>query len=50
MGDNSRLFMNIMEWLSEDFITAPSAILPLAIVSTAVFAVGVVFYLFKKLR
>jgi hypothetical protein len=50
MGDNSRLFMNIIEWLSENFIIAPSAILPLAIVSTAVFAVGVVFYLFKKLR
>jgi hypothetical protein len=50
MGDNSRLFMNIMDWLSEDFITAPSAIIPLAILSTVVLAIGVVFYLFKKLR
>jgi hypothetical protein len=50
MGDNSRLFMNIMDWLSEDFITPPSAIIPLAILSTIVLAVGVVFYLFKKLR
>lgn len=50
MGDNSRLFMNIIEWLSEDFITAPSAIIPLVIVSSVVLVVGVVFYLFKKLR
>ncbi|MFW9768265.1 MAG: hypothetical protein ACFFF9_07525 [Candidatus Thorarchaeota archaeon] len=50
MGDNSRLFMNIMDWLSEDFIAPPSAIIPLAIISTVVLSVGVVFYLFKKLR
>ena len=50
MGDNSRLFMNIMDWLSENFLTPPSAIIPLAILSTIVLAVGVVFYLFKKLR
>ncbi|MHA1949586.1 MAG: Gldg family protein [Candidatus Thorarchaeota archaeon] len=50
MGDNARLFMNIMEWLSEDFISAPSAITPLVIISSVVLVVGVVFYLFKKLR
>jgi hypothetical protein len=50
MGDNSRLFMNIMDWLSEDFITAPSAITPLVMISSVILAVGVVFYLFKKMR
>jgi len=50
MGDNSRLFMNIMDWLSDNFIIAPSAIIPLAILSTTILGVGVVFYLFKKLR
>ncbi len=50
MGDNSRLFMNILNWLSEEFITAPSAIIPLAIISSVVLVIGVVFYLFKKLR
>ena len=50
MGDNARLFMNIMEWLSEDFITAPSAVIPLVILSSIVLAIGVVFYLFKKIR
>ncbi len=50
MGDNSRLFMNIMEWLSENFIAAPSAITSLVIISSVVLVVGVVFYLFKKMR
>ncbi|MGY5863229.1 MAG: hypothetical protein RTV41_01350 [Candidatus Thorarchaeota archaeon] len=50
MGDNSRLFMNIIDWLSENFITAPSAIIPLVIISSAVLVMGVVFYLFKKMR
>jgi len=49
-GDNSRLFMNILNWLSLDFIEAPSAIVPMAIISTVVMVVGVVFYIFKKLR
>jgi hypothetical protein len=50
MGDNARLFMNIIDWLSEDFIIAPSAILPLVIISSVVLAIGVIFYLFKKIR
>jgi hypothetical protein len=50
MGDNARLFMNIMDWLSEDLVIAPSAILPLLIISSAILAIGVVFYLFKKIR
>ncbi|MGD9396905.1 MAG: hypothetical protein PVJ05_10795 [Candidatus Thorarchaeota archaeon] len=49
-GDNARLFMNILNWLSMDFIEAPSAIVPMLIISSVVMVVGVVFYLFKKLR
>lgn len=50
MGDNARLFMNVINWLSEDFVAAPSAITPLVIISSAVLVIGVVFYLFKKIR
>jgi predicted membrane channel-forming protein YqfA (hemolysin III family) len=50
MGDNARLFMNIIDWLSEDFVIAPSAILPLVIISSVVLVIGVVFYLIKKIR
>ncbi|MFW9793759.1 MAG: hypothetical protein ACFFEE_05635 [Candidatus Thorarchaeota archaeon] len=50
MGDNARLFMNIIDWLSEDFILAPSAILQLAVISSVVLVIGTIFYLFKKLR
>ncbi len=50
MGDNARLFMNIIDWLTEDFAAAPSAVIPLAIISSVVLAIGVVFYLFKKVR
>ncbi|MFX1481822.1 MAG: hypothetical protein ACFFCP_01385 [Promethearchaeota archaeon] len=50
MGDNSRLFMNIIDWLSEDFATAPSAIIPLTILSSVVLVIGVAFYVFKKMR
>lgn len=50
MGDNARLFMNIMDWLSEDFVTAPSAFIPLVVISSILLVIGVVFYLFKKIR
>jgi hypothetical protein len=50
MGDNARLFMNVMNWLSQDFVEAPSAIVPLLIISSAVMVVGVAFYLLKKIR
>lgn len=50
MGDNARLFMNIIDWLSEEFFTPPSAIIPLTIISTVVLVLGVVFYMFKKMR
>jgi len=50
IGDNARLFMNIMGWLSKDFVETPSAIVPMLIISSAVMIVGVAFYLLKKLR
>lgn len=50
MGDNARFFINIMNWLSQDFVEAPSAIVPMLIISSAVMIVGVAFYLLKKIR
>ncbi len=50
MGDNARLFMNIMGWLSQDFIEAPSAIVPMLIISSVILAVGVAIYILKKIR
>ena len=49
-ADNSRLFMNMLDWLSDEFVTAPDAITPVLIISTGFLALGVVFYVFKKLR
>jgi len=49
-GDNARLFMNILDWLSADFVTAPSAIGSMLIISSIIFVIGVAFYLLKKLR
>ena len=49
-ADNAKLFMNILDWLSTEFVTAPSAILPMLIISSVVLIVGVAFYLLKKLR
>jgi len=50
MGDNARLFMNIIGWLTENFVTAPSAIVPMLAISSAFLVVGVAFYLVKKFR
>ena len=50
MGDNSRLFMNIISWLTDGFFEAPSAVVPMLIISTVILVVGVVFYIFKKVR
>ncbi|MGY5879529.1 MAG: hypothetical protein RTV31_04720 [Candidatus Thorarchaeota archaeon] len=50
LADNARLFMNILDWLSEDFVTAPSAIGQMLIISTVILVIGVAFYLLKKLR
>ena len=50
MSDNARFFMNIINWLSQEFIEAPSAIVPVVLLSSAVLIVGVVFYIYKKIR
>jgi hypothetical protein len=50
VGDNARLFMNIIGWLSEDFEEIPSAIVPMLIISSVIMVVGVAFYLLKKIR
>ena len=50
MSDNARFFMNIMNWLSQDFIEAPSAIVPMIMISSVVMIVGVAFYILKKIR
>ena len=49
-ADNSRLFMNILDWLSADFVTAPSAIGSMLMISAVILVIGVAFYLLKKLR
>ena len=50
MGDNARLFMNIVGWLSQDLVEAPSAIVPMLIISSVVMVVGLAFYILKKIR
>ncbi|MHA2142038.1 MAG: hypothetical protein ACXADC_03080 [Candidatus Thorarchaeota archaeon] len=49
-ADNSRLFMNMLDWLSEDFVDAPEAITPMFIISSTILVVGVVFYILRKIR
>ena len=49
-ADNSRLFMNMLDWLSEEFVEAPSAIIPMLIISSVILVVGVSFYILKKTR
>jgi hypothetical protein len=49
-GDNSRLFMNILSWLSEGFAEVPSAIAPMLIISSAVLVIGLAYYIMKKIR
>ncbi len=50
VADNAKLFMNILDWLSADFVTAPSAIDSMLIISAVILLIGVAFYLLKKLR
>jgi len=47
-ADNARLFMNMVSWLTSGRATPDSAILPMLIVSSALFFVGIVIYVFKK--
>jgi hypothetical protein len=49
-ADNSRLFMNMLDWLSEEFVEAPEAVTPMLLISGVVLAVGVAFYIMKKIR
>ncbi|TFF94027.1 hypothetical protein EU546_05475 [Candidatus Thorarchaeota archaeon] len=49
-ADNSRFFMNMLDWLSEGFVSPPGAIEPLVIISTGIFLIGVAYYIFKKVR
>jgi hypothetical protein len=49
-GDNARLFMNIMSWLSEEFVESPDAILPMAIISSVILTLGLAVYIVKKMR
>ncbi|MBD3405781.1 MAG: hypothetical protein GF411_06585 [Candidatus Lokiarchaeota archaeon] len=48
MYDNTRLFLNMIDWLSEEFIDPPSAITNMLIISSVIFLVGVAYYLLKK--
>ena len=50
MSDNARFFMNILNWLSQEFVEAPSAIIPLVMVSSVIMVVGLSFYILKKIR
>jgi hypothetical protein len=49
-ADNSRLFMNMLSWLSEEFIESPSAIIPMLIISSAILSLGIALYIRKKIR
>ncbi|UCE09991.1 MAG: hypothetical protein JSW61_13615 [Candidatus Thorarchaeota archaeon] len=49
-ADNSRLFMNMLNWLSEGSTEPPGAIVPMAIISSAILVVGVAFYIFKRIK
>jgi hypothetical protein len=50
VGDNARLFVNIIGWLTEDIVAIPSAVVPMLIISSAIMIVGVAYYLLKKIR
>jgi hypothetical protein len=49
-GDNARFFINIVNWLSHDFVEAPSAIVPMLMISSVILVVGLAFYILKKIR
>ncbi len=49
-ADNSRLFMNMLDWLSEGFVEPPGAIDSMLTISLTILAVGAVYYTFRKLR
>jgi hypothetical protein len=49
-ADNSRFFMNMLSWLSNEFDEPPSAIVPMLILSSAILALGIALYILKKFR
>jgi hypothetical protein len=49
-ADNSRLLMNMLDWLTEGFVEPPGAIYPMLMISLTILVVGAVYYVFKKLR
>ncbi|MHA2378604.1 MAG: hypothetical protein ACXADO_02675 [Candidatus Thorarchaeota archaeon] len=49
-ADNARLFMNILDWLTEGFVEPPGAVSPMLMISLTILTVGVVYYVFKKMR
>ncbi len=49
-ADNSRLFMNMLSWLTEGFVESPDATIPIAIISSVILVLGIAIYLFKKMR
>ncbi len=49
-GDNRFLFMNMIDWLSGDTLVPPSAITPILMLSAALIAVGVAYFIVQKRR
>ncbi|MFX0108562.1 MAG: hypothetical protein ACFE7R_09780, partial [Candidatus Hodarchaeota archaeon] len=49
-ADNARLFMNMLEWLTENFVEAPSAVTQMTTISGVVLLIGIVYYLIRKIR
>ncbi len=49
-GDNRFLFMNILDWLSEEFIETPTATTYMLVLSAGMILVGVVYYIAQKKR
>ncbi|MEM2141642.1 MAG: hypothetical protein QXS20_00920 [Candidatus Thorarchaeota archaeon] len=47
-ADNSKLFLNILSWLSERHVSPPSAITQVLIVSSVLLAVGVLYYVVRR--
>lgn len=47
-ADNARLFTNMLSWLTEGHVKPDTAVLPMLAVSSAIFIVGVVVYVFKR--
>ncbi len=49
-ADNRFLFMNILDWLSEQFIEPPTAVGYMLVFSSAMLIVGIVYYIIQKKR